>query len=203
MLDAIKHITGRYAQVHCVCVWHNPVDWNMWFSCFRILPGSAEAQVTWSGIVKRFLIAYFIPNISAKKYQNPFTCVKVIASQRWDVFLRHGVVICWPIYWLTSDSDRCALTERGQSYLPQSSSSLRSPQLFRPSQTSTFDTHRPLSHWYKLGAHAAEYTAEQYISVLTAADTIKDVNTICFGRHAMKRLHATRPLRFTGMLQVF
>jgi len=36
---------------------------------------------------------YFIDNISAKKYQNPFTCVKAIASQRWDVFvfLRHGV----------------------------------------------------------------------------------------------------------------
>jgi len=32
------------------------------------------------------LIAYFIGNISAKKYQNPFICVKVIASQRWDVF---------------------------------------------------------------------------------------------------------------------
>jgi len=38
------------------------------------------------------LIAYFIGNISAKKYQNPFMCIKVIASQRWDVFLRHGVV---------------------------------------------------------------------------------------------------------------
>jgi len=35
---------------------------------------------------KRLLIAYFIGNISAKKYQNPFMCVKVIASQRWDVF---------------------------------------------------------------------------------------------------------------------
>jgi len=32
------------------------------------------------------LIAYFISNISAKKYQNPFMCVEVIASQRWDVF---------------------------------------------------------------------------------------------------------------------
>jgi len=58
----------------------------MWFSCFRVLPGSAEAQVIWDGIVKRPLIAYFIGNISAKKYQNPFMCVKVIASQRWDVF---------------------------------------------------------------------------------------------------------------------
>jgi len=27
----------------------------------------------------------------AKKYQNPLTYVKVIASQRWDVFLRHSV----------------------------------------------------------------------------------------------------------------
>jgi len=37
------------------------------------LTGSAEAQVIWGGIVKRFLISYFIGNISAKKYQNPFT----------------------------------------------------------------------------------------------------------------------------------
>jgi len=37
------------------------------------------------------LIAYFISNISAKKYQNAFTYVKVIANQRWDVFLRHSV----------------------------------------------------------------------------------------------------------------
>jgi len=28
------------------------------------------------------LIAYFIGNISARKYQNPFMCVRVIASQR-------------------------------------------------------------------------------------------------------------------------
>jgi len=58
---------------------------------FPRLTGSAKAQVTWGGIVKRLLIAYFIGNISAKKYQNPFMCVKVIARQRWDVFLRHGV----------------------------------------------------------------------------------------------------------------
>jgi len=37
------------------------------------------------------LIAYSISNIAAKKYQNPFPCLKVIAIQRWDVFLRHGV----------------------------------------------------------------------------------------------------------------
>jgi len=58
----------------------------MWFSRFPILPGSAEAQVIWGGVVNCVLIAYFIRNISAKKYQNPFMCVKVIESQRWDVF---------------------------------------------------------------------------------------------------------------------
>ena len=36
------------------------------FLCFPVLLGSAEAQVTWGGIVKRLLIAYFIGNISAK-----------------------------------------------------------------------------------------------------------------------------------------
>jgi len=34
----------------------------------------------------RLLIAYVIGNISAKRYQNPFMCVKDIVSQRWDVF---------------------------------------------------------------------------------------------------------------------
>jgi len=58
----------------------------MWLSCFRGLPRSAEAQVIWGGIVKRLLIAYFIGNISAEKYQNPFMCDKVIASQRLDIF---------------------------------------------------------------------------------------------------------------------
>jgi len=50
------------------------------------LPGSAEAQVIWRGVVKHLLIAYFIASICAKKDHNPFTCVKVIASQRWGFF---------------------------------------------------------------------------------------------------------------------
>jgi len=38
------------------------------------------------------LIAYFIGNISAKKNIKVRSHVsRVIASQRWDVFLRHGV----------------------------------------------------------------------------------------------------------------
>jgi len=64
---------------------------KMRFSCFPVLPGSVEAQVIWGGTVKRLLIAYFIPSISTKKYQNAFTYVKVIANQRWDVLLRHSV----------------------------------------------------------------------------------------------------------------
>jgi len=32
-----------------------------------VLPGSAEAEVIWGGIVKRLVIAYFIDNIYAKK----------------------------------------------------------------------------------------------------------------------------------------
>jgi len=39
---------------------------KMRFSCFPILPGSAEAHVIWDGTVKGLLIAYFIRNISAK-----------------------------------------------------------------------------------------------------------------------------------------
>jgi len=79
-----------------LCIQHRPTaaalstitefEWKMWFSCFPVLPGSAEAQVIWGGILKHLLIAYFIRNISAKKYQNLFMCVKVIASHRWDVF---------------------------------------------------------------------------------------------------------------------
>jgi len=75
----------------------------MWFSCFRILPGSAEAQVIWGGMVKWLLIACFIANISVKKYQNPLMCIRVVASQRWDVFLRHGVYSAgWPSRWASA-----------------------------------------------------------------------------------------------------
>jgi len=55
---------------------------NMRFSCFPVFPGSAEAHIIWGGKVKCFLVAHFMANISAKKYQNAFTCVKVIANQR-------------------------------------------------------------------------------------------------------------------------
>ena len=88
MLDAIKHITDKNfffledtAQVHCQCNTIQPSK-NV-ISHFPVLPGTAEAQVVWGSIVKRLLIAYFISNISANKYRNPFSCVKVIPNQRW------------------------------------------------------------------------------------------------------------------------
>jgi len=81
MLDAIKHITDDNfffqedsALVHCVC---NTIQLSeMWFSGFQILTGSAKAQVIWGRIVRHLLTAYFIGNISAKKYQNPLRASK-------------------------------------------------------------------------------------------------------------------------------
>jgi len=80
---------------------------------FPVLPGSAEEQVIWCDIVKCLLIAYFIGNTSAKKCQNPLTCVKVIASQMWNVFLRHSAegYRCWYVWIL--DNLWTVLTERG------------------------------------------------------------------------------------------
>jgi len=109
MLDAIKQFTDdnfsfrKIAHRCIVCVTQS--NWmKMWFVPFLVLPGSAEAQ---GGAIKCLLIAYFIGNISAKKYQNPFMCVKVIASQRWNVFRRHGVdpwkfITKWSLYGMSS-----------------------------------------------------------------------------------------------------
>jgi len=55
------------------------------FSGF-LFPGSAEAQVGWGGKVKYILIAYFLGNTCAKNYRNRTVYVKIIASQKWDVF---------------------------------------------------------------------------------------------------------------------
>jgi len=51
-------------------------------SGFPILQGNAEA------------FDRCISNTSAKNYRNRIVCVKIIASQRWDVFLRHSVFYC-------------------------------------------------------------------------------------------------------------
>ena len=57
-------------------------EWKMRFSCFPVLLSSGEAHVIWGGTIKHLLTAYFIGNISAKKYQNAFACVKVTGNQR-------------------------------------------------------------------------------------------------------------------------
>jgi len=67
--------------------WYSILVKNVRFSCFLVLPRAAEAQVIWGSTIKRFLIVYFIGNISAEKYQNALTYIKVIANHRWDVFL--------------------------------------------------------------------------------------------------------------------
>jgi len=83
---------------------------KMQFPRFSVLPGSAEAQVNWCGIVKCLLIAYFIGNISAKKYQTPFTCVRVIASQRWDMFF-------WDtVHFILTSLVRRAFTTRNETF---------------------------------------------------------------------------------------
>ena len=74
MLDATKHITDDNCffqedstQVDCVCntfQLSEVCDFRVSAFCQAV----QRAQVTWGGILNRLLIAYFISNISAKKY---------------------------------------------------------------------------------------------------------------------------------------
>ena len=66
---------------------------KMQFSCFSVLPGSAETQVIRCGIVKCLLIAYFITNISAKICQNPFMC-QCYSKSKVGRFLGHDEITC-------------------------------------------------------------------------------------------------------------
>jgi len=76
----------------------------MWFSCFLLLPGSAEAQVIWGG--RRLLIAYFIGNISAKKISKSIHVHQSYSKSKVGRFLRHGVEcmseMCWT--WLAGNA---------------------------------------------------------------------------------------------------
>jgi len=73
----------------------------MWFSCFRVLPGSAEAQVIWGGIIKCLLITYFIGNISAKKISKSIHVRQSYSKPKVGRFLRHGV------YWSRASVSVC------------------------------------------------------------------------------------------------
>jgi len=65
--------------------------WKDAISGFPVSQGSAEALDRWGGKLKHRLISYFLSNTSATNYRNRVVYAKIIASQRWDVFLRHSV----------------------------------------------------------------------------------------------------------------
>jgi len=54
---------------------------------------ASEALDRWGGKTNHCLISYFLSNTSVKHYRNRVVYVKIIASRRWDVFLRHSVVL--------------------------------------------------------------------------------------------------------------
>jgi len=55
-------------------------------SGFPVSHGNAEALDRWGEQTKQRLISYFLSNTSAKNYCNRTVYVKIITSQRWDVF---------------------------------------------------------------------------------------------------------------------
>jgi len=64
-------------------------------SGFSVSQGSAEPLDRWGGKTKHHLISYFLGNTSAK-----IMYVKIIASQRWDVFWD---TVC-SLFWSTTPS---------------------------------------------------------------------------------------------------
>jgi len=65
---------------------HTVFKWKDAISGFSVSQGSAETIDRWGGKTKHRLISYFLSNTSAKNYRNRIMYVKIIASQRWDVF---------------------------------------------------------------------------------------------------------------------
>jgi len=54
---------------------------------------SSEFPIPQGWKTKHRLICCFFSNICAKNYRNRFVCVKITASQRWNVVLRHSVFL--------------------------------------------------------------------------------------------------------------
>ena len=83
---------------------------------FPVSPGSAEALVRCGEKIKCILIAYFLGNIFAKNCCSRTVYLKIIASQRWDVFLRHSV---YPVddalylfgEWCSGSMDDCGVCD--------------------------------------------------------------------------------------------
>jgi len=55
-------------------------------SGFHLSQGNAKALDSWGEETKHRLISHFLSNTSAKNYHDQIVNVKIIASQRWDVF---------------------------------------------------------------------------------------------------------------------
>jgi len=52
----------------------------------QLSQSNAEVLVRWGGKTKHDPISYFLSNTSAENYRNHVVYVKIVASQRWDVF---------------------------------------------------------------------------------------------------------------------
>ena len=83
-----------FGKKHAVFWWKDAIFGFPVFLC------SAEAQVRWGGKIKYILIAYFLSNTCAKNCHNQTVYVNIIASQRSEIFLRHGVV---SLYFIVSE----------------------------------------------------------------------------------------------------
>ena len=112
----IKPVTPWFLQYFwltthtCAAVWLPNLNLVMNEFSLRVLrdmvqqKGSWERHSSWTALhalntsvlssgfpLSQRLISYFLSNTSAKNYRNRIVYVKIIASQRWDVFLGHSV----------------------------------------------------------------------------------------------------------------
>ena len=71
------------AKQHAVFKWKDAI------SGLPVSQGSLQPLDRWGGKTKHRLISYFLSNTSAKNYRNRIVWVKIIARQRWDIFVRH------------------------------------------------------------------------------------------------------------------
>jgi len=70
-------------------------------SGFPISQGNAETLDRRGGKAKYRLISYFLTNTSAKNYRNRIVYIKIIVSQRWDVFETQCSLLCVCLWRLT------------------------------------------------------------------------------------------------------
>jgi len=66
-------------------------EWKNASFVFPSLPGSAEVDVTWGGILKCLLIAYFIRHISATKISKCVHVCQSYSKSKVGRFLRHSL----------------------------------------------------------------------------------------------------------------